>query len=56
FSPFTEPEPTHLMYMVKRSLKDDDRIANIIPLANIRQCLSPKFGPVAPPHWKSGTV
>ncbi|KAJ7026028.1 hypothetical protein C8F04DRAFT_966965 [Mycena alexandri] len=36
FSPFTAPEPDHLMYKVKRSIKDSDRIASVIPLANIR--------------------
>ncbi|KAJ7940032.1 hypothetical protein B0H13DRAFT_2226250 [Mycena leptocephala] len=56
FSPFTsEPEPHHLMYRIKRSIKDGARTASIIPLANIRRSvhLSPKFGPVAPPHWTS---
>ncbi|KAJ7737437.1 hypothetical protein DFH07DRAFT_752997 [Mycena maculata] len=58
FSPFTFPEPHHLMYKVNRSLKDGDRIASIIPLANIRRSvhLLPKFGPVAPPEWKSSNV
>ncbi|KAJ7108928.1 hypothetical protein C8R43DRAFT_1091820 [Mycena crocata] len=59
FSPFTaEPEPHHLMYKVKRSIKDGDRIASVIPLANIRRSvhLLPKFGPVAPPHWTSANV
>ena len=58
FSPFTEPEPDHLMYKVKRSLKDGDRIVSIIPVANIRRSvhLLPKFGPVAPVEWKSSNV
>ncbi|KAJ6549962.1 hypothetical protein B0H19DRAFT_1073857 [Mycena capillaripes] len=58
FSPFTEPEPNHMMYKVNRSLKDGDRIASIIPLANIRRSihLLPKFGPVAPAEWKSSNV
>ncbi|KAJ7709363.1 hypothetical protein B0H16DRAFT_1679153 [Mycena metata] len=58
FSPFTTPEPHHLMYKVKRSLRDGYRIASIIPLANIRRSvhLLPKFGPVAPSAWKSSTV
>ncbi|KAJ7643458.1 hypothetical protein DFH06DRAFT_999028 [Mycena polygramma] len=58
FSPFTEPEPNHLMYKVHRSCKDGDRIASVISLANIRRSvhLLPKFGPVAPPEWKSSNV
>ncbi|KAJ6631941.1 hypothetical protein B0H10DRAFT_2159548 [Mycena sp. CBHHK59/15] len=58
FSPFMQPEPNHLMYKVNRSLKDGDRISSIIPLANIRRSvhLLPKFGPVAPPEWKSSNV
>ncbi|KAF7372072.1 hypothetical protein MVEN_00065500 [Mycena venus] len=59
FSPFTlQPEPHHLMYKVRRSVKDGERTASIIPLANIRRSvhLLPKFGPVAPPHWTSDNV
>jgi hypothetical protein len=59
FSSFTrQPEPNHLMYKVKRSLKDGDRMASIVPVANIRRSvhLLPKFGPVAPLHWTSANV
>ncbi|KAJ7756682.1 hypothetical protein B0H16DRAFT_1662562 [Mycena metata] len=58
FSPFTQPEPHHLMYKVNRSLKGGERIASIIPLANMRRSvhLLPKFGPVAPPEWTSSNV
>ncbi|KAJ6580141.1 hypothetical protein DFH09DRAFT_912800 [Mycena vulgaris] len=59
FSPFSpHPEPHHLMYKIKRSLKDGDRIASIIPVSHIRRSvhLIPKFGPVAPPEWTSGNV
>ncbi|KAJ7478845.1 hypothetical protein B0H11DRAFT_1725700 [Mycena galericulata] len=59
FTSFTaQPEPHHLMYKVRRSLKDGDRIASIIPLANIRRSvhLLPKFGPVVPPDWTSTNV
>ncbi|KAJ7501623.1 hypothetical protein B0H11DRAFT_1908057 [Mycena galericulata] len=58
FSSFTQPEPDHLLYKVKRSLKDGDRLASIIPVANIRRSvhLLPKFGPIAPPDWKSSNV
>ncbi|KAJ7715882.1 hypothetical protein B0H16DRAFT_1804709 [Mycena metata] len=57
FSPFTEPESDHLMYKVKRSTKDGDRLASIIPVGNIWRSvhLLPKFGPVAP-SWKSSNV
>ncbi|KAJ6462108.1 hypothetical protein C8R45DRAFT_841733, partial [Mycena sanguinolenta] len=50
FSPFTaRPGPRHLMYKVRNSI---DRIASVIPLANIRRSvhLLPKFGLIAPPH------
>ncbi|KAJ7488721.1 hypothetical protein B0H11DRAFT_1720346 [Mycena galericulata] len=58
FSPFTQREPDHLLYKVKHSLKDGDRLASIIPVANIRRSvhLLPKFGPIAPPDWKSSNV
>ncbi|KAJ7913421.1 hypothetical protein B0H13DRAFT_2232321 [Mycena leptocephala] len=58
FSPFTTPEPDHLMYKVRHSIKDGKRLASIIPVGNIRRSvhLSPKFGPVAPAAWKSSTV
>ncbi|KAJ6478901.1 hypothetical protein C8R45DRAFT_833070, partial [Mycena sanguinolenta] len=59
FSPFSaQPEPHHLMYKINRSLKNGDRIASIIPVANIRRSvhLLPKFGPVAPPEWTSSNV
>ncbi|KAJ7078695.1 hypothetical protein B0H15DRAFT_788758, partial [Mycena belliarum] len=59
FSPFTpQPEPQHLMYKVRCSIKDGERITSVIPLANIRRSvhLLPKFGPVAPPEWTSSNV
>ncbi|KAJ7712786.1 hypothetical protein B0H14DRAFT_3902164 [Mycena olivaceomarginata] len=58
FSPFTMPEPDHLMYKVNRSLKDGERLVSIVPVGNIRRSihLLPKFGPVAPAAWKSSTV
>ncbi|KAJ7252923.1 hypothetical protein C8J57DRAFT_1187466 [Mycena rebaudengoi] len=58
FSPFTHPEPDHLMYKVNRSTKGGDRLASIIPVANIRRSvhLLPKFGLVAPADWKSSNV
>ncbi|KAJ7736986.1 hypothetical protein DFH07DRAFT_753191 [Mycena maculata] len=59
FSPFTpQPEPHHLMYKIRRSMKDGYCITSVIPLANIRRSvhLLPKFGPVAPPDWTSSNV
>ncbi|KAJ7306652.1 hypothetical protein DFH08DRAFT_720691, partial [Mycena albidolilacea] len=58
FSPFTTPEPDHLMYKVIRSLKDGERLVSIVPVGNIRRSVHflPKFGPVAPAAWKSSTV
>lgn len=58
FSPFTEPNPDHLMYKINRSVKHGERLVDIIPLANIRRSvhLLPKFGPLASPEWKSSTV
>ncbi|KAF7343824.1 hypothetical protein MSAN_01963600 [Mycena sanguinolenta] len=53
-----QPEQHRLMYKVSRSIKNGDRLASIIPVGNIRRSvhLLPKFGPVAPPEWKSHTV
>ncbi|KAJ6461769.1 hypothetical protein C8R45DRAFT_841981 [Mycena sanguinolenta] len=59
FSPFKpEPERHHSMYKVSRTIKDGDRLASIIPVLNIRRSihLLPKFGPIAPPDWKSHNV
>ena len=58
FSPFTHPEPDHLMYKVNRSMKNGERLVDIIPVGNIRRSvhLLPKFGPVAPASWKSSNV
>ncbi|KAJ7845692.1 hypothetical protein B0H14DRAFT_969847, partial [Mycena olivaceomarginata] len=58
FSPFTNPEPDHLMYRINRSVKDGERLVSIVPVGNIRRSvhLLPKFGPVAPPAWKSSNV
>ncbi|KAJ6447623.1 hypothetical protein C8R45DRAFT_1115782 [Mycena sanguinolenta] len=59
FSPFKpEPERHHSMYKVSHTIKDGDRLASIIPVLNIRRSihLLPKFGPIAPPDWKSHNV
>ncbi|KAJ7265807.1 hypothetical protein C8J57DRAFT_1069230, partial [Mycena rebaudengoi] len=59
FSPFgSVPEPHHLMYKIKRSLKDGERLASIVPVVSIRRSvhLLPKFGPIATKHWTSSNV
>ncbi|KAJ6553786.1 hypothetical protein DFH09DRAFT_924695 [Mycena vulgaris] len=59
FSSFKpQPERHHMMYKVSRIIKNGDRLASIIPVGNIRRSihLLPKFGPIAPPEWKSHNV
>ncbi|KAJ6596504.1 hypothetical protein B0H10DRAFT_1828268, partial [Mycena sp. CBHHK59/15] len=59
FSAFKpQPERHHLMYKVSRVIRNGDRLASIIPVDNIRRSihLLPKFGPVAPPEWRSYNV
>ncbi|KAJ7847290.1 hypothetical protein B0H13DRAFT_2406447 [Mycena leptocephala] len=59
FSSFKpQPEPHHLMYKVSWTIKNGDRLTSIIPVNNIQLSihLLPKFGPVAPPDWKSHNV
>ncbi|KAF7358613.1 hypothetical protein MSAN_01200000 [Mycena sanguinolenta] len=59
FSPFSsEPEPHHLLYKLKPSYKNGERLCSIIPVANIRRSIQllPKFGPVAPKEWTSSNV
>jgi hypothetical protein len=59
FSAFpAQLEASHLMYKLKRSLKDGEGLASIIPLDNICRSvhLLPKFGTVGPAHWTSSHV
>ncbi|KAJ7888362.1 hypothetical protein B0H14DRAFT_3716513, partial [Mycena olivaceomarginata] len=59
FSPFTShPELQHLLYRVRRSIKNGARLAIIVPVDNIRWSvhLLPKFRPVAPQEWTSSNV
>ncbi|KAF7336396.1 hypothetical protein MVEN_02188200 [Mycena venus] len=59
FSPFAaDPEAHHLLYKIRRSLKNGVRLATIVPIDNIRRSvhLLPKFGPVAPQEWTSSNV
>ena len=52
------PDPNHLLYKIKHSIKDGIRSASIIPVTNIHQSahLFPDFGPVVPRNWISPTV
>ncbi|KAJ7201835.1 hypothetical protein GGX14DRAFT_370897, partial [Mycena pura] len=52
------PEPSHLLYKVKRSIKNGEGLASIVPVLSIRRSthLLPKFEPVAPPEWTSSNV
>ncbi|KAJ6615500.1 hypothetical protein B0H10DRAFT_1729392, partial [Mycena sp. CBHHK59/15] len=59
FSAFKpQPERYHLMYKVSRTVRNGDRMADIIPVDNIQQSihLLSKFGPMAPMEWKSSNV
>jgi hypothetical protein len=53
-----DPEPNHLMYKVSRSLRDKNRVASIIPVADIDRSvvLFPQFGPMAPRKWSRNNV
>ena len=52
------PDPNHLLYKIRREMKNGARKASVIPVANIRRSahLFPNFGPVAPRSWTSATV
>ncbi|KAI0245036.1 hypothetical protein BJV78DRAFT_1142163, partial [Lactifluus subvellereus] len=52
------PDPNHLLYKIKRSMKDGMQLASVIPVANIHQSthLFPEFGPTAPHNWTSAMV
>ncbi|PPQ76921.1 hypothetical protein CVT26_001382 [Gymnopilus dilepis] len=60
FTPFSRAifEPNSQLYQVKRLLSHGEQQASVIPISLIRQSvhLFPKFGPVAPVHWKSSNV
>ncbi|KAJ7050260.1 hypothetical protein C8F01DRAFT_1345417, partial [Mycena amicta] len=59
FSPFASaPEAWHHFYKVKRSTKEGEHVAAVIPVSAIRRSvhLLPKFGPVAPAEWTSSNV
>ena len=52
------PHPHHMLHQAKRSYKNGDRLATIIPLNNIRRSihLFPKFGKQKPATWTSNNV
>jgi hypothetical protein len=59
FTPFSQPDPHHLMYKVTRSItQDGERVSSVIPLSQIHRSahLLPKFGPSAPAEWTSSNV
>jgi hypothetical protein len=58
FTPFGQPEANHGLYRISRLVCNGERLASIIEISDIRRSvhLIPKFGPVAPREWTSGTV
>ncbi|KAG1843444.1 hypothetical protein F4604DRAFT_1884612 [Suillus subluteus] len=59
FEPFTSaPDRHHGLYKLSRSLRGGEKVASIVPLANIVRSvhLMPNFGAVVPREWTSDTV
>ncbi|PPQ73617.1 hypothetical protein CVT26_010525 [Gymnopilus dilepis] len=60
FTPFSKAvfDPNSRLYRIKRLRVRGEQQASVIPVSLIRQSvhLFPKFGPVAPVHWKSSNV
>ena len=59
FTPFTEkPEALHGLYKVQKAFQGGVRLANVIPLKNIRRSMHvyPSFGRVVPKEWTSANV
>ncbi|KAG2145304.1 uncharacterized protein EDB93DRAFT_1241163 [Suillus bovinus] len=59
FRPFSStPDPRHGMYKITCLVHSGEKVASIIPVSNIVHSihLIPKFGPVAPCHWRSNNV
>ncbi|KAG1865424.1 hypothetical protein F4604DRAFT_1586067 [Suillus subluteus] len=59
FEPFTSaPDQHHGLYKLLRSLRGGEKVASIVPLANIVRSvhLMPNFGAVVPREWTSDTV
>ena len=53
-----QPQAGHRLYRIQRALQGQQRIASLIPLANIARSvhLMPDFGKKVPLHWTSNTV
>jgi hypothetical protein len=59
FKPLSgQAEPHHQLYKVRRSLKDGQRMASIIPVSNISRSahLVPQFDQHVAEEWKSWNV
>jgi hypothetical protein len=58
FNLSSNTKPDSLLYQAKRSIKDGDRLASIVALANIRRSvhLFPNFGQVVAEDWTSENV
>jgi hypothetical protein len=59
FTPFdNNPRPNHMLYQVKRVVRNNQRIASIISLDSIRRSvhLIPVFGSISPREWSSSNV
>lgn len=58
FTAFENPRLDHLLFHVKQSLRNGQRLASVIPLQSIRRGihLYPAFGAVAPREWTSSNV
>ncbi|KAG2059403.1 hypothetical protein BDR06DRAFT_828172, partial [Suillus hirtellus] len=52
------PDSNHGIFKVSCIVQSGERVASIIPVANIHQSvhLIPKFGPAAPRQWTSSKV
>lgn len=60
FIPFSKAkfDPNSQLFQIKRLQIQGEQQASVIPVSLIRQSihLFPKFGPIAPVHWKSSNV
>lgn len=58
FTPFRQPEPSHGMYKIAPSIRNNVCEASIVPLSDLRRSihLLPRYGAQAPRAWTSATV